>query len=152
MSFYLVQAAALKALFPLLLSALSAPAQSSERPTLEVFTTSDRPIAITEYPRQSAPAVTVYQLDGLEHFETYLSQQLPHEPKAAEAEALQRLQHIDPLRLQSAKDAARGLTLANAYGIHRVPAIVFDEQAVVYGVADVEIATAHYRRWHEAAR
>jgi integrating conjugative element protein (TIGR03757 family) len=152
MSVYALHAAALKALLPLLFSAPIAQADSGERTTIEVFTTSDRPMAITESVRLDVFAVTVYQLDGLEHFETYLSQQLPREPTAAEAEALRRLQQIDPLRLHSAKDAARGLTLANQYGIDRVPALVFDGQAVVYGATDVKIANTHYRRWRQATR
>jgi integrating conjugative element protein (TIGR03757 family) len=151
MSVYALHAAALKALLPLLFSAQFAQADSGNRPTIEIFTTSDRPMAITESARQRLSGMTVYDLDGLEHFETYLSQQLPREPTAAETEALRRLQHIDRLRLQAAKDAARGLTLASEYGIDRVPAIVFDGRAVVYGVTDVEIAIAHYRPRREAA-
>jgi integrating conjugative element protein (TIGR03757 family) len=151
MSVYALYAAALKALLPLLFSTPIAQAGSGERPTIEVFTTSDRPVVITESARRDVSAFTVYQLDGLEHFEAYLSQELPREPTAAETEALRRLQHIDPLRLQSAKDAARGLTLASEYGIDRVPAVVFDGRAVVYGLTDVEIAITHYRRRRDAA-
>jgi integrating conjugative element protein (TIGR03757 family) len=152
MPVHALQAAVLTALLPLLFSAPIAEADSGERPTIEVFTTSDRPIAIMASARRNVFAVTAYQLDGLEHFETYLSLELPRDPNAAEAEALRRLQHIDALRLQPAKNAARGLTLAVQYGINRVPAVVFDGQAVVYGATDVKIATAHYRRWREAAR
>ena len=151
MSVYALHAAALKALLPLLFGTPIAQADSGERPTIEIFTTSDRPMALAESARQRLSGMTVYDLDGLEHFETYLSQQLPREPTAAETEALRRLQHIDRLRLQAAKDAARGLTLASEYGIDRVPAIVFDGRAVVYGVTDVEIAIAHYRPRREAA-
>lgn len=151
MSVYALHAAALKALLPLLFSTPIAQADSGERPTIEIFTTSDRPMAITESARQRLSGITVYDLDGLEHFEAYLSQQLPIEPTAAEAEVLRRLQQIDRLRLQSAKDAASGLTLASEYGVDRVPAVVFDGRAVVYGVTDVEIAIAHYRRRREVS-
>jgi integrating conjugative element protein (TIGR03757 family) len=151
MSVYALHAAALKALLPLLFSAPIAHADSGQRPTIEVFTTSDRPMAIKESARQLVLGMTVYQLDGLENFEAYLSQQLPSAPKAAEKEALRRLQQIDSLRLQAAKDAARGLTLVNEYGIDRVPAVVFDGRAVVYGVTDVEVAIAHCGRRREAA-
>ena len=151
MSVYALHAAALKALLSLLFSAPIAQADSRERPTIEVFTTSDRPMAITESARQRLSGITVYQLEGFSDFETYLAQQLPREPAAAETEALRRLQHIDPLRLDAAKDAARGLTLATEYGIDRVPAVVIDGRAVVYGVTDVEIAVAHYQRRREEA-
>lgn len=151
MSVYSMHAAALKAVLPMVFSTSIAQADFGERPTIEVFTTSVRPMLITESARRHVLGVMVYQLDGLEHFETYLSQQLPRETTAAETEALRRLQHIDFLRLEAAKNAARGLTLATEYGIDRVPAVVFDGRAVVYGVTDVEIAIAHYRRRREVA-
>ena len=143
--------APLKVLLPLLLIMSIALAGSGEGPTIEVFTTSDRPIVSTESTWRHVSVVTIYPMDGLEQFETYLSQQLPREPAAAKAEALRRFQHIDPMRLQSAKGAARGLTLASEYGIDRVPAVVFDGRAVVYGVTDVEIALAHYQGSRDAA-
>jgi len=33
--------------------------------------------------------------------------------------------------------------------VDRYPAIVFDGQAVVYGVTDVETALAHYQKWRQ---
>ena len=37
------------------------------------------------------------------------------------------------------------------YRLDRYPAIVFNGQAVVYGVTDVEDAFHRYRRWQEAS-
>jgi integrating conjugative element protein (TIGR03757 family) len=90
-------------------------------------------------------------VDGLERFGAYLSQALPNEPAAAEVEALRRLQALATTRMQSARDAAHGLTLANQYGIDRAPAIVFDSHVVVYGVNDLHTALAQYQRWREGA-
>jgi integrating conjugative element protein (TIGR03757 family) len=45
--------------------------------------------------------------------------------------------------------AALGLTKAVQYGIDRYPAIVFDGQAEVFGIADVEQAFHRYRQWRE---
>jgi integrating conjugative element protein (TIGR03757 family) len=151
MSVYALHAAALKALLPLLLSASDVRADAADSPTIEIFTTMDRPITITESARQRGAALTVYHVDGLERFEAYLSQALPRESAAAEAEALRRLQALNTTRLRSAKDAAHGLTLAGLYGIERSPAIVFDGHAVVYGVNDLHTALAQYQRWREAA-
>ena len=38
------------------------------------------------------------------------------------------------------------------YGIDRIPAIVFDSQAVVYGVTDLSAALAHYQAWQSGRR
>jgi integrating conjugative element protein (TIGR03757 family) len=151
MPVFAMHAAALKALLPVLLSVANVHADAANSPTIEIFTTVDRPITITESVRQRAAALTVYYVDGLERFEAYLSQALPREPAAAEAEALRRLQALDATRLRSAKDAAHGLTLASQYGIERAPAIVFDGQAVVYGVKDIHAALLRHERWREAA-
>ena len=43
--------------------------------------------------------------------------------------------------------SARGLAAALQYGLTKVPAIVFDGAAVVYGVTDVNQARAIYRTW-----
>lgn len=148
---FAMHASALKALLPLLLSAAIVQADATDSPTIEIFTTMDRPITITEPVRQRAAALTVYYVDGLERFEAYLSQALPNEAAAAEVEALRRLQTVDTTRMRSAKDAAHGLTLASQYGIDGVPAIVFDGHALVYGVDDLQSALAQYQRWREAA-
>ncbi len=36
------------------------------------------------------------------------------------------------------------------YGIDRTPAMVFDGQAVIYGVSDVDEAIERYTRWRES--
>ena len=48
--------------------------------------------------------------------------------------------------------AAHGLAKAMQYGVDRYPAIVFDGQAVVYGVTDVQTAIAHYRAWRREGK
>jgi integrating conjugative element protein (TIGR03757 family) len=45
-----------------------------------------------------------------------------------------------------------GLAKAMQYGINRYPAIVFDGQAVVYGVTDLNAARAHYQTWRTAVK
>ena len=47
--------------------------------------------------------------------------------------------------------AAVGLVRAAEYGIDRYPAIVFDGQAVVYGITDIGEALSHYRMWQGRA-
>ena len=38
------------------------------------------------------------------------------------------------------------------YGLDRYPAIVFDSQAVVFGITDLEQALRLYRQWQEASQ
>ena len=51
----------------------------------------------------------------------------------------------------AAQRAASGLLKAAEYGIDRYPAVVFDGDAVVYGVTDLDEALRHYREWQGRA-
>lgn len=81
--------------------------------------------------------IEVYEVDGIERFEALLSMQLPLDPEAAKRLAQERLGQSDVSRPNDAHRAAIGLLKAAEYGIDRYPAIVFDGQAVVYGVTDL---------------
>jgi integrating conjugative element protein (TIGR03757 family) len=89
-------------------------------------------------------------LDGIQQFESVLSRELPTDFKQAKQIALQRLQHLDENLMESLQQAAIGLTKAMQYGLDRYPAIVFDNQAVVFGITDLEQALRLYRQWQEA--
>ena len=56
-------------------------------------------------------------------------------------------QVADGSRLDLARQSAAGLINAAEYGVDRYPAIVFDGNAVVYGVTDIGEALRHYRKW-----
>lgn len=127
-------------------------ADDSTLPTIEIFTTEDRPVAISERVHRRAATIMLYHVDGLERFEAHLSRQLPRERAAAEAEALRRLQKLDPIVLQSAQDAALGLSKASQYVIDRSPAIVLDGHAVVYGITDLHDALDRYHAWQRVAQ
>ena len=51
-----------------------------------------------------------------------------------------------------ADQAIKGLVQALQYGINRYPAIVFEGQAVVYGVTDIETGLRLYDHWMEQNR
>ena len=91
--------------------------------------------------------ITVYEIDGIESMEKDLSIDMPSDPGKAKRIALHRIQHMDDQTKTKMQMAAQGLAKAMQYGVDRYPAIVFDGQAVVYGVTDVQIALAHYRTW-----
>jgi integrating conjugative element protein (TIGR03757 family) len=66
--------------------------------------------------------------------------------------ALQRIQHLDAQIRSRMQSSAQGLAKAMQYGIDRYPAVVFDGQAVVYGVTDLQAAIGHYQTWRAGGR
>ena len=129
------------------------PVWAGEAFSVEVFTTSERPVTGADHVRLPAVEVTAYSVDGLERFESRLSEGLSTDPKVAKAEALRRVQQLDDTHMAPAKNTAVGLAKAVQYGVDRHPAIVFDERAVVYGVTDLVEALDRYEAWQrEQAR
>lgn len=95
---------------------------------------------------------TVYRLDRIDELQKDLSHQLPGDPEKAKQLALRRFQRMDAQLSYQLENAAKGLMRALEYGINRYPAIVFDGQAVVYGVTDIETAARLYDQWMEQNR
>lgn len=127
--------------------AFSVPAWAGDALVIEAFATGEQAIVGAEHERLRTATITIYAVDGLERFESGLSEGLPADPVAAKAEALRRIQHLDNARMVSAKNAAYGLAKAVQYGVDRYPAIVFDGRAVVYGVPDLVEALGRYEAW-----
>lgn len=92
-------------------------------------------------------SVHVYPIDGLARLEADLSDGLLPEPRAAEAQALERIAQLPASRLNAVRLSAVALTKAAHYGIDRYPAIVFDGKAAIYGVTAIEDALQIYRTW-----
>jgi len=129
------------------------PVRAGEMLGAEVFTTSERPVTGAGDERLQTATLMTYHVDGLERFDSRLSEGLPADPKAAKAEALRRVQQLDDARMTLAKNAAIGLAKAVQYGVDRYPAVVFDGQVVVYGLTDLVEALDRYDAWQrEQAR
>ncbi len=109
--------------------------------TIEVFTDSMNPVA------NGVDGITVYYIDRIDRLQKELSKDLPANPEAAKQAALHRFQRMDNKLSHELENAANGLVQAMQYGIDRYPAIVFDGNAVVYGITDVRAATQRYRQW-----
>ena len=120
---------------------------ASDQPLVEAFTASDIPII----PDHQVDRVQVYEIDGIKRFETQLSRGLPSDADAARRQAIERVTHVDEGRMQRVQRASVGLSKAMQYGIYRYPAVVFDGEAVVYGVTDLAEALHRYRQWQEAS-
>ena len=65
---------------------------------------------------------------------------------------MQRIQVLGDQTRARMQRSAIGLVRAMQYGIDRFPAIVFDGQAVVYGVTDLQVALAHHESWRTELR
>lgn len=126
----------------------SGSARAAEAMHLQVFAaTEDRVDSRTPPPEAT---VTVYRIDGLAELESVLSEALPIDVEAAQAEAARRIGRLDDARMAAARDAAMGLAKARQYGLDRYPAIVVNGRAVLYGVTDLADAAQRYDAWREA--
>ena len=110
-------------------------------PTIEVFTDSRHQVV------PGNDHTTVYVIDQINRLQQELSMDLPADPESAKTLALQRFQRMDTQLSSELENAAKGLVQAMQYGIDRYPAIVFDGQAVVYGLTDIHAATQLYQGW-----
>ena len=114
---------------------------------IEVFTSSMNPVA------NGTDGITVYCIDRIDRIQQELSKDLPANPEAAKQTALRRFQRMDNKLSHELENASNGLVQAMQYGIIRYPAIVFDGNAVVYGITDVRATIQRYRQWQtEEAR
>ena len=118
---------------------------------IEVFTSAQYPVVETDATGSGShlqgPVITVYEIDGIQSVERDLSLNLPVEPQQSKQVALRRIQNLDEQTRSSMQASATALAKAMQYGVDRFPAIVFDGQAVVYGVIELQAALAHYQMW-----
>ena len=122
------------------------PVQAGEKtllkePTIEVFT--DARIQVVS----GNDNTTVYVIDRINRLQQELSEDLPVDSESAKKLVLQRYQRMDMQLSTELEKAANGLVQAMQYGIDRYPAVVFDGQAVVYGITDINAAIRLYQRW-----
>ena len=108
---------------------------------IEVFTDSMNPVA------NGADGITVYYIDRIDRLQQELSKDLPAESRSRKTDSPSSLSAYGQKLSHELENAANGLVQAMQYGIDRYPAIVFDGNAVVYGITDVRAATQRYRQW-----
>ena len=132
------------------------PRGPNPRHVIEVYTSAQYPVVETDATGSGShlqgPVITVYEIDGIQSVERELSLNLPVEPQQSKQIALQRIQSLDEQTRSRMQASATALAKAMQYGIDRFPAIVFDGQAVVYGVTDLQVALAHHESWRTELR
>lgn len=114
---------------------------------IEVFTTATQPVAIGAAALDRSVTVETAEIDAIARFNNALSDGLASTPETARRQGEQRLRKLDVGMFASLQRAATGLALAVQLGVDRTPAIVFDRQAVIYGVTDLAEALERYRAW-----
>ena len=88
----------------------------------------------------------VYRVDAMAAISQQLSVRLPGDEAQARAYMLQAEAQIRKRYKDQILNAAHGMSLAIHYRLDRLPAIVINRSAVIYGVADVEQAVALYQQ------
>lgn len=113
---------------------------------VDVFTTAAFPIEPEEIGETSAD-VHQYDLDGVAKFERRLAIGLPADPEGAREVVLERIGTLTAVDSSELKSAADGIALAALLGVERVPAMVFNREAVIYGDRRIGDALSRYRNW-----
>jgi integrating conjugative element protein (TIGR03757 family) len=119
----------------------------AETVTVEAFTDNGQlPIQALSKPGLT---VTLYDLSAPRHIEQELSAGLPNNPEAAAKVASQFIQANQETLAQRLMMAYQSHTKAMDYGLTHYPALVFNGQAVIYGVTDVLDGLNRYETWLE---
>lgn len=120
-----------------LLSALLVAAASlghAQVTTVEVFANSATHV---QQPSQPAYALKVYRLDAMAQIGQQITQQLPAGEEQAKLYMQQHEAQIRAKYKSQIINAANGMSLAIHYKLDRVPAVVINRSAIIYGVTDV---------------
>lgn len=117
-----------------------------------VITTGDHPFSGLRRADDFNPPIQMVNLDAVLRFEERLGEFLPADEVQATALVRQRITLIGPKQLNiDLRAAYEAIVLSMLYGLDRYPAVVFDKQAVVYGVTDLSVALEKYQRWREVS-
>ena len=96
------------------------------------------------------PDIQILNLDAVTKIEQRLSDGLPVDPLQARIMTDQRISQIGRSQLDTElRTAYLPLGTMMAYALDRYPVIIFDQQAVIYGVTDLAQAMNKYRQWVE---
>lgn len=121
---------------------LASSAHASEPIAIDVFVReATRLVAVDLLEDRPELRLRVHRVDTIDRLEATLAQTLPANADAAKRLVVSRLQALDGADVSGIGKTAEALLLIKQLGVAKVPAIVFDNRWVVYGVTD--IARAH---------
>jgi|SRR5471030_282241 len=105
------------------------------------------------HPVSSSPDIPVVYLDAPERLQVDIFGTLSPDPAQAEQQAQNVIASaVFKERQQQLASVYQGLTKAWSLGLDKYPAVVFDDQFVVYGTTDVDAALGQFGTWKEAHR
>lgn len=137
-----------RALIPAMLAAAVAAAPASAKAqagvtTVEVFANSATHIHAQP---QTPYLKRIYRVDAMAAISQQLSMRLPGDEAQAKTYMLQAEAQIRKRYQDQIVNAAHGISLAIHYRLDRLPAIVINRNAVIYGIANVDQAVALYQQ------
>ena len=120
--------------------------------SIVAITSNQRPIDSVDWngtsPSENKPEITILSLDAVQSIQEQLSEGLPNDETLARALVQQKIAEIGRSKLEDElRTAYLPLGTMMAYGLDRYPVIIFDKQAVIYGMTDLSLAINRYRQW-----
>lgn len=111
--------------------------------TVEVFANSAMVITPTHSEKYK---LAVYRMDAMEILRQRINQQIPRGGEGpARAWLIANADRVKREFQPVAAQAANAMNLSHYYRLDRLPAVVINRKAVVYGVTDVEAAVQRYQ-------
>lgn len=122
--------------------------------SIVAITSNQRPIQSVDWRSASSSEnnseITILSLDAVQSIQEQLSEGLPNDETLARALVQQKIAELGRSKLEDELRAAYlPLGTMMAYGLDRYPVIIFDKQAVIYGMTDLSLAINRYRQWLE---
>lgn len=116
------------------------------------ITSNQRPFQPADWnntsPSENNSEITILSLDAVQSIQEQLSEGLPNDEALARALVQQKIAELGRSKLEDELRAAYlPLGTMMAYGLDRYPVIIFDKQAVIYGMTDLSLAINRYRQW-----
>ena len=120
--------------------------------SIVAITSNQHPIHAVDWngtsPSENKPEITILSLDAVQSIQDQLSEGLPNDETLARALVQQKIAEIGRSKLEDElRTAYLPLGTMMAYGLDRYPVIIFDKQAVIYGMTDLSLAINRYRQW-----
>ena len=120
--------------------------------SIVAITSNQRPIQSVNWksasPSKNNPEITILSLDAVQSIQDQLSEGLPNDETLARASVQRKIAEIGRSKLEDElRTAYLPLSTMMAYGLDRYPVIIFDKQAVIYGMTDLSLAINRYHQW-----
>ena len=126
---------------------------SHGRNRIVVITSDEYPLSNVIENDRGNLTIEVLNLDAVADFEQRLGSRLPANEKQALLLVGQRIAKIGQSELNTElRHAYQALSVAMSYGVESYPAIIIDQQVILFGVTNLTLAIKKYRQWVKTSR